>query len=237
MLRGHLWEYLSLQGNNKMKQTLQSNQKRSRAMKGHIFSEEHNKKISEARKKMFREGKVSFLGKNNPFYGKHHTKDFKRLHGKKIKEWFANPENKLKHSKLTSLAMDKPEIKKILKRKKSKETREKIRIARSKQDFSHQISKDEIKVKNFLDQLNIKYIQQYLIEDIKHPFKCDFYISEKNLVLEIDGYWHLQDYRRKLDSIRNVELGEKGYNLIRLIDYDIKDLNIDKLQEKLGAIQ
>lgn len=42
--------------------------------------------------------------------------------------------------------------------------------------------------KEFLDKLGVKYIYQFEAKDIKRYF--DFFLNEKNLLIEVDGdYW------------------------------------------------
>ena len=66
----------SLKGNTNVrgkhwKLSEETKRKLSEALKGRIFSEEHKKNLSLAFK-----GKMS--GKNNPFYGRHHSEETKR---------------------------------------------------------------------------------------------------------------------------------------------------------------
>ena len=59
------------------KHTDEEKKKISEANKGKFVSEESRRKMSEARK-----GKMT--GKDNPFYGKHHTEEFKKKISKKV---------------------------------------------------------------------------------------------------------------------------------------------------------
>lgn len=57
------------------------------------------------------------------------------------------------------------------------------------------LSKGELKIIKYLDNNNIKYIQQYKFADCKNPktgckLKFDFYIPSKNLLIEYDGEQH-----------------------------------------------
>jgi G:T-mismatch repair DNA endonuclease (very short patch repair protein) len=95
-------------------------------------------------------------------------------------------------------------------------------------------------------QLGIEfYTHQY--KGIKHDYQTDIFIPSLNLVIECDGdYWHANPLKftnpsnRQLkqidkDKIRTKELKEKGYNVLRLWECDIKQLNLNDFQNKLKA--
>ena len=57
-----------------------------------------------------------------------------------------------------------------------------------KKNNSLRCSKIELQFKEWLNEHNINYIYQYKSD--KYPFNCDFYFPDKNIYLEIQGYWH-----------------------------------------------
>src|SRR5690242_13999563 len=57
-------------------------------------------------------------------------------------------------------------------------------------EFRTVISKSEIRVAEILTELDIKFIQQYELDDRFF----DFYLPDKNCFIEIDGtYWHAKN--------------------------------------------
>lgn len=64
------------------------------------------------------------------------------------------------------------------------------------------------------------------VYDIKHGYIADFYFPSTNTIVEIDGiYWHNYPDGRKLDHIRNKEMIEKGYNILRLWETEVNIYN------------
>ncbi len=180
--------------------------------KGKKFTEEHKRKIKESRR--------SYIGKNNPFYGKKHSEETKKKlrkshKGKKFTEehkknisfsLLKNPPNKGKkvwHSGRTNVY--------------SKETLEKMREAhkgrnkgkhlspktefkkgdkilierRAKQIIPIRDTKIEVKIQNFLTLLHIEYFTHKYISEITHSYQCDILIPSTKTIIECDGcYWH-----------------------------------------------
>lgn len=162
-------------------------------------------------------------GKLNPFFGKHHTEQWK----KELKE------NKERSKKISLKKKGKklPPFTKEHKRKigdkhrgkiVSLETRRKIRKHRieeiKKNGYISQIGKNE---KQYLDEIELslgyKIIRQFLICD----YFVDGYIPELNLVIEIDEKHHFDiDGNRKLKDIQRQKDIEKELNckFIRIND-------------------
>lgn len=61
-------------------------------------------------------------------------------------------------------------------------------ILTKKKNDSLRCSKIELQFKDWLNKHNINYIYQY--KSNEYPFNCDFYFPEKDIYLEIQGYWH-----------------------------------------------
>jgi G:T-mismatch repair DNA endonuclease (very short patch repair protein) len=128
---------------------------------------------------------------------------------------------------------------------KAKEMKKGIREARAKQIFPTKDSSIEIKIQNFLTQLNIKFLKHQYME-IEHGYQCDILIPSMNLVIEIDGdYWHCnlkifpnpnewQLKQIELDKIRTQELIESGFKVLRLWECEINVMNLDNFIVRLN---
>lgn len=82
----------------------------------------------------------------------------------------------------------------------------------------------ESRLEEFLIGEHIHYYRQYLISDISHAYFCDFYLPEFNIVIECDGdYWHNYPFGNDIDHIRNHELINKGYVVLRYWEHEIND--------------
>lgn len=81
----------------------------------------------------------------------------------------------------------------------------------------------EIKVRRFLETLNIKFMGQYCFY---HKYLVDFIIPNYKVIIECDGdYWHTKDQEIIDKDIKENEfIKEKGFRLLRLWESDI---NID----------
>ncbi len=113
--------------------------------------------------------------------------------------------------------------------------RERNRKQRQKQIFPMNDSSIEIKIQNFLKELNIEYFAHKYM-NIKHDYQCDILIPSMNLVIECDGnYWHKYPVGLEKDHIRTNELIEKGFSVLRLWESEIKVMNINDFENKLGA--
>jgi very-short-patch-repair endonuclease len=108
------------------------------------------------------------------------------------------------------------------------ETKNIMKAKRAKQKKTI-TSKIEIKIREFLEQLQIEYFQHRYISEITHGYQCDFLIPSKNMVIECDGnYWHSYPIGNEIDHIRTSELIGKGFRVIRLWESEIKVMDIDK---------
>jgi Zn finger protein HypA/HybF involved in hydrogenase expression len=74
------------------------------------------------------------------------------------------------------------------------------------------LSKGELKIKKFLDDRNIKYIQQYKFIDCRNqkPLPFDFYLPEYNMCIEYNGEQHYK-------PLNNFG-GEKSFNKLKKRD-------------------
>lgn len=116
-------------------------------------------------------------------------------------------------------------------KKNSDETRKRMSKARieyykehSDSLFSLKPTSIELKVKEQLDMLGVRYIQQKRINDGKRNYFLDFYIPSLRLVIECNGdYWHtLPD---KIERDKNLEKYVKstGRNIIFIWEHEIND--------------
>lgn len=72
-------------------------------------------------------------------------------------------------------------------------------------------SKGEKIVAKILNKLNLKFHRQYAFENLKYKKKLrfDFYIPDFNLVIEVDGIWHIIPYRYNTDEISLLNFKER----------------------------
>jgi very-short-patch-repair endonuclease len=58
-----------------------------------------------------------------------------------------------------------------------------------------------------------------------------------NLVIECDGnYWHKYPTGTDIDHIRTDELIDKGFKVLRLWEFEIKDMDINRFKNRLTMI-
>lgn len=87
----------------------------------------------------------------------------------------------------------------------------------------------EKKLAEYLHSSGISFKKQYLIIH----FVVDFYIPDRNLVIEADGdYWHSLDKNKKKDKAKSAYLLKCGYNLLRLTETEINNNNFIKKTEE-----
>ena len=117
------------------------------------------------------------------------------------------------------------------------EVKEKISKSRAKQITPIKDTTIEVKIQNFLKQLNIEYFtHQYM--NIEHSYQCDILIPSLNLVIECDGdYWHKYPIGREIDKIRTSELIEKGFKVLRLWENEIRAMNLNNFVLCLKGVE
>lgn len=197
--------------------TPESNRRRSETQKGRVFSEESKEKMSQHALKRFADKK------NNPSYGKKRPEAWKKC-----------------GDKLRGISLEERHGK-----EKADEIRKKISDKRAIQIFPKYDTKIELKIQGFLEELGITYIKHFYMKHIKSHYRCDIFIPSKNMVIECDGrWWHgdpryydqkqltiKQNEQKIRDNLRTDQLKQQGYEVIRLWEDDIKNLNITKFQE------
>ncbi len=189
------------------------------------LTEEHKKKISD-----------SIKGENHPLYGKHHTAEtrFKMSEKQKLKIGDKNPFYGKKHTKETKNLISKTKKAYYLEHPEAAiESSIRMKNNRHKM-FCGRNTKPELKLKQILEENNIKYIQQFVIKSSKNKF-YDFYLPEYNILIEVDGcYWHCkpsiyvnghinetQKYVVINDIEKNKLAEDNGYRLIRVWEDEI----------------
>lgn len=202
-----------------------------------IHSEETRKKISEANKgrhpKMeFKKGKIAWnKGKtglqvawNKGQKGIYHLSEETR---KKLSEV-------QKGKKLSQETRNKMRLSKLGKKYKpmSEEGKRNISLVRQFQVMPIIDTKIEVKIQNFLKQLNIEFFTHQYMSEIQHGYQCDILIPSKNMVIECDGnYWHKYPIGKEIDHIRTRELFEKGFKVLRLWENEIEEMDIERFQK------
>jgi very-short-patch-repair endonuclease len=106
-------------------------------------------------------------------------------------------------------------------------------------------TKPELYFLDLLKSSNIAYTHQFAVPWKKGWKKWyDFYLPDKNILIEIDGiYWHGKDINnkdlnsqqwntRKNDRLKNILSKARGYTLIRIWSDEIKTFNINSLKNE-----
>ena len=115
-----------------------------------------------------------------------------------------------------------------------KSWREAVKKSRAKQVFPMNDSSIEIKIQDFLKELDIEFFTHQYIKEIKHSYQCDILIPSMKLVIECDGnYWHKYPIGKDVDHIRTKELIEKGFKVLRLWESDIKKMELNDFKNIL----
>ena len=104
------------------------------------------------------------------------------------------------------------------------------------------LSKGELRIKRWLNDKNIKYVEQYKFDDCinektGYKLRYDFYIPSKNILIEYDGKQHFVlnkewtketeesfSNRQYKDSIKTKYAEDKNIKLIRIKYTDIKKI-------------
>ena len=73
-------------------------------------------------------------------------------------------------------------------------------------------------------QLGHKFRRQQIIDQ----YIVDFVCLEKQLVIEVDGKYHVNGEQRELDRIRENHLNSLGYNIIRFTNEEVTN-NIEQV--------
>ena len=216
--------------------------KQSESIKKYFSNPEVRKKLSESLKGKIVWNKGKKTGKPSWNKGISPSKEAKEKQSEIMKRILSNPEARKRISEATKKAMSNPEIIKKLKEN------------RANQIFPLKDTKIEIKIQNFLKQLNIEFLTHKYMH-IEHSYQCDILIPSLNLVIECDGdtyHFNPKKYNKdsrifktgmtaeqkwKLDAIRTKELLEKGFKVLRLWESDINKMNFKEFIEKIKLFE
>lgn len=118
-------------------------------------------------------------------------------------------------------------------------TKNKMRLARlaNPHNCGIQNTSIEVKIQEYLKQLEIPFFTHQTMNQIKHSYQCDILIPCLNMVIECDGdYWHNYPIGNEIDHIRTSELIEKGFKVLRLWEIDIKNMDLNSFKKKLQEV-
>jgi len=118
----------------------------------------------------------------------------------------------------------------------SKEHFDKLQEGRRNTIIPTQDTSIEVKIQDFLKQMKIDFFTHQHI-NIEHSYQCDIFIPSKNLVIECDGnYWHKYPTGRNIDHIRTLELLQKGFKVLRLWEFEIKDMELNDFEKRFENV-
>lgn len=162
-----------------------------------------------------------YKNSNNPMFGKAHSDETKI----KMKE--------------SAKIRDNSNIGKYKRTEQHKETlsiqiTKNIKSGKLKKSFN---TKPELILKKILEDLNILYEQQFLIQFRKTKYSnwrhCyDFYICNTNILIEVDGdYWHSLENIKIRDIECNKIADKFGFNVIRFTEFQLKHKEKEVMEE------
>lgn len=208
------------------KQSLETIEKRCQKLRGRKYTKEHctaisksliGRKLSEEHKKAVSLGQIGH--KQSP---ETIEKRVSKLRGKKHPprpEGFGE-----RQSIITKEKMNVPGMFEKLSAAQKKsfndmpERRERMRVvARESYHTKRKTGTDiERVMMELLNKKNVNYVHNHLMRCIKDQYNVDFFLPEHNLVIECDGeIWHNYPVGRPIDHIRETQLKEKGYRILR----------------------
>jgi len=232
------------------KETNKSLMKISRGMQGVPRKEETKRKL-----------RIHFLGKTyEERFGRQKSEEIKgklskvHLGEKQDKEWVKK--RTTKGGETLRRRWAKGELRHPrLGKSHSIEAREKIKKSRKLRVYKTKNTSIEIKIQEFLKQLGIEFFTHFYIKDIRNKYRCDIFIPVQDgilqrIVIECDGdYWHgnpeifLDEKltekiikQREIDDTRTKQLIEKGYNVLRIWENEIKRITLNNFEERLKNV-
>lgn len=102
---------------------------------------------------------------------------------------------------------------------------------------SNRISKWEIEVKKFLDNLNISYVSndrtQLINPNTENSLELDIWMPKLNKAIECNGiYWHTDKKRKQCDSIKQRLCKDKNIDLLVITDIEWEN-SVRKTKQKI----
>ena len=214
--------------------------------KGHKHTEESLRKMKARKPSEETKRKISFALKGSiPWIkGRKHSEESKRKMGlaqkgkilsKETKKKMSIAKKGSKHSEYTKRKIGKlNKIRMLDYIKNNPKVIERLKQQRAKQVFPVKDSSIEVKIQDFLKLLGIEYFTHQYIK-IEHGYQCDILIPSMNIVIECDGdYWHSYPIGRVIDKIRTKELLDNGFKVLRLWEWEIREMDLESFKERLG---
>jgi very-short-patch-repair endonuclease len=93
----------------------------------------------------------------------------------------------------------------------------------SSQEDGHQVSKENLFVRETLQEMGKEFKEETLLEDAL--FKSDFYLPKSKLVIEINGKSHFYPYTTRFNNFSNLKmksLYHEGYNVMNLNSWTLE---------------
>ncbi len=93
----------------------------------------------------------------------------------------------------------------------------------SNPEEGHQISKENLFVREALQEMGKEFIEEHLLEDAL--FKSDFYLPKAKLAIEINGKSHFYPYSTRFNNFSNLKmksLYHEGYNVMNLNSWTLE---------------
>jgi len=195
--------------------------------KGGFYSKKGLQKSLETRKKKFASGELEQWNKGVP------------MEGNALEQQRIRAKDPIRRAKISKALTGKP--KSEVHRKIMLET-----LARNRKEIlKGNPSKLEFTFADILTGLGIEFVHQYEVEG----FDYDFYIPEKNILIEVDGdYWHghpdkfteLNNMQRKnkgLDALKTKHAATRNFQLLRFWEHDIKTNRFEVIKNLMEIIK
>jgi very-short-patch-repair endonuclease len=107
--------------------------------------------------------------------------------------------------------------------------------------YARQLRKNQTEAEKFLWKLlrgrkfhGYKFRRQHPIEK---QFILDFYCLERNLAIEVDGYFHHEKIQKQLDDERTKILSSYGIRVVRFTNWQVLNHIDDVLKKILDVLQ
>ena len=117
---------------------------------------------------------------------------------------------------------------KVKKRKKKPTILEQLGKKYSKQ-LKHRATPSERRFATKLRAFDFTSLFQYPISNKETLYIIDFFIPKYNVVIEIDGGYHLDHRQKEKDDIRDKRLNDLGYKVWRLTNIEADEITPDEI--------
>jgi len=202
---------------------------------------EKRQKCSEMMTKKWEDQKFRnrMTGENNPFYGKHHSKESntrnrennigKHRHSEEFKDARKQKMLSGQSSHMNSIPRD-PEK---MKRKREKDKQYMINGGRKYAcSFIKKISKEEIKLREIVKELYPDCIFQYTILN----YDLDVALINEKIAIEWDGYYHFNtEENKQYHKFRQEKIEAEGWKFLRYTMFD-KFPNKEQVKESIEKL-